>query len=53
MVESERLDAEEAKAKAVECRQMSEAARNPEHRIMLQHMSEVWERIARSMENGR
>jgi hypothetical protein len=41
-----RLSAEEAKFKVIECRDMAKHAMNPEHRIMLEHMAETWERIA-------
>ena len=33
---------------------MAQAARNSEHRIICsEHMAKTWERIARSVENGR
>jgi hypothetical protein len=47
-----RLTAEEARQKVVECREMAMRARYPEHRLMLEHMAETWERIARSLTNG-
>ena len=45
---SKRLTAEEAKAKVTECREMAARAIYPEHRIMLEHMAEAWERTART-----
>jgi hypothetical protein len=50
---TERLDAEGAKAKALECREDAKRTRRPEHRIMLEHMADTWDRIARSLETGR
>jgi hypothetical protein len=41
-----RLTAEEAKFKALECRELAKRASNPAHCIMLEHMAETWERIA-------
>jgi hypothetical protein len=41
-----RLSREEAKFKAFECRELAKAADRPEHRVMLEHMAETWERIA-------
>lgn len=41
-----RLSAEECRAKAEECREIARAATREEHRTMLQHMAETWERIA-------
>jgi hypothetical protein len=41
-----RLTAEECRDRADECREEAIMADNPEHRIMLQHMAETWERIA-------
>ena len=46
------LDAHEARAKAAECRDDAERSRNPEHKILLEHMAKTWDRIAKSMENG-
>ena len=43
---SERLSADEARAKAAECRDMAKRAAIDEHRIMLRHMAETWDRIA-------
>ena len=49
MADGKRLNAEEARAKAVECREMAKRVMNPEHRVMLQHMAETWDRIARGL----
>jgi hypothetical protein len=48
---SNRLTAEEAKAKVTECREMAARAIYPEHRIMLEHMAQTWDRIARTLDN--
>ena len=47
-----RLTAAEARDKVTECRDMAARATNPEHRIMLEHMAETWDRIAGSVGNG-
>ena len=47
------LDAESCHAKAVECRKLASADKNAAHKIMLLHMAETWERIAKTYENGR
>jgi hypothetical protein len=48
-----RLTADEARGKAAECREMAKRVQNPEHRIMLDHMAETWDRIAQNlMTNG-
>jgi hypothetical protein len=50
---TKRLTASEAQAKVIECREMAKLAKNPEHRAMLVHMADTWERIAKSlMTNG-
>jgi hypothetical protein len=49
---SKRLTAEEAKFKVIECRAMAKYAKNPEHRVMLEHMAQTWERIAGTLENS-
>ena len=41
-----RLNSEEATFKAFECREMAKRAITPEHRAMLEHMAETWNRIA-------
>ena len=50
--QSPRLSAETCRAKAEECRMLSKQASRQEHRIMLLHMAETWERIAKTYENG-
>jgi hypothetical protein len=45
-VPTKRLSAADCKAKADDCREMARLALKPEHRIMLQHMAETWDRIA-------
>jgi hypothetical protein len=47
-----RLTAEEALTKASECRDMAKIARNPEHRIMLEHRAQTWDRIAQGLKDG-
>ena len=47
---TKRLTASEAEAKVKECREMAQRASNPEHRTMLTHMAETWERIAKSLQ---
>lgn len=46
---STRMTPEEARAKAAECRAMAEATNRQEHRVMLTHMAETWERIAKDL----
>jgi len=41
-----RLTQEEAKFKALECRELAKRTPLASHRIMLDHMAETWERIA-------
>jgi hypothetical protein len=45
-----RLSPTEAKAKSQECREMAARAKQPEHRIMLEHMAETWDRIAGTLD---
>lgn len=40
------MSAEECRAKAEDCREMARVAIRQEHRNMLTHMAETWERIA-------
>ena len=47
-----RLSAEDARVKVAECLEMSRIARDTSHRIMLEHMAETWERIARDIEGN-
>ena len=46
------LSAEEARAKAAECRGLAMRAHRREHQIMLYHVAETWERIAQSFAKG-
>jgi hypothetical protein len=41
----ERLTIEECRAKAAECRDIARRAAKSDHRTMLEHMAETWERI--------
>ena len=50
MPESHRaLSDQECLSKALECRQMAKTMHDPEHRTMLEHMADVWERIAQDI----
>ena len=44
----QRLNAEECLRKAAECRMLARKAQNPSHQIMLLHMAETWDRIAKT-----
>jgi len=46
------LSVDEAKAKAEECRVLAMRADRRDHQIILHHIAETWERIARTMTNG-
>ena len=46
-----RLDAETCRAKAEECRMLAGQAKDSHHRVMLLHMAETWDRIAKTYEN--
>jgi hypothetical protein len=46
-----RLDAETCRAKAAECRELARSALKQSDKIMLLHMAETWERIAKTYEN--
>ena len=46
------LRADEARAKAQECRDMAKRAQLDDHRIMLNHMSETWDRIADTLQTN-
>jgi hypothetical protein len=48
----ERLNSETCRAKAEECQMLAKQAHRQEHRVMLLHMAETWERIAKTYENG-
>ena len=52
MAGTDRLNADEATAKAAECRDDAKRAKLSEHRIMLEHMAQTWERIASTLKNG-
>ena len=43
------LTANEARAKAQECRDLAKRAKLADHRIMLEHMAETWDRIATTL----
>jgi hypothetical protein len=49
---TDHMDAQECWNKASECREDAKRAIRSEYRIMLEHMAEVWERMAKSMESG-
>jgi hypothetical protein len=49
-VSQQRLTADEARARADECRAMTKRGMNPDHRTMLVHMAETWDRIAADMD---
>jgi hypothetical protein len=46
-----RMTAEEAKFKALECRELAKRATRPDHRTMLEQMAGLWERIAADMQS--
>ena len=48
---ADHFDAQEAKAKAAECRDQAKRMNRRDQQIMLEHMAQTWERIAKSMEN--
>jgi len=41
-----RLSKEQCLAKAKECRDLARAATQTQHRVMLDHIAETWERLA-------
>jgi len=51
--DEKRLDANSCEARAEECRLLADEAEQPNHRIMLLHMADVWERIAKTCGNDR
>jgi hypothetical protein len=55
MAKSERLSAKDCRALGDECRAMAKSMASQEHRVMLQHMADTWDRIAADMEgeNGK
>jgi hypothetical protein len=50
---ADHFDAQEARAKAAECRDQAKRSKRRDHHIMLEHMAQTWDRIAKSMEEGR
>jgi hypothetical protein len=48
---TKRMTAEECRSKAADCREMARVAFKPEHKIMLQHVAETWDRIATDVDN--
>jgi hypothetical protein len=50
--QSEHLDAEACRAKAAECRALAWMTGEQSQRIMLEHMADTWERIAKTYETG-
>ena len=47
--QSKRLTAAQCHAKADECLEMAALARDASHKIMLQHMADTWQRIAKDV----
>ena len=45
-----KLTADDARQKVVDCLEMAKIAHDTSHQIMLEHMAETWERIARDIE---
>jgi hypothetical protein len=48
-----RLSSAECKAKADECREMARLATRQEHKTMLEHMAETWDRIAADVSDNK
>ena len=46
------LTPEECHAKVAECRELAERARDPSHRLMLNHIAETWERICADLKKA-
>ena len=44
------LDAEQARAKASQCREDAKRVNNPQHKVVLVYLAQTWERLARSLE---
>ena len=53
MATSQHMDAETCRAKSAECRELAERTKKASDRIMLEHMAETWERLAKTHENGK
>jgi hypothetical protein len=51
MAPAGRLNAETCRARAEECRMLAERVGQESDRIMLLHMAETWERIAKTCES--
>jgi hypothetical protein len=51
-MENAGMTVETCRERAAECRRMAKVAPFASHRIMLLHMAETWERIARDVENA-
>jgi len=51
--EPTRVDAEEARARAAECREEAKRSPKREHKIIMEHVAQTWDRIAKSLEDGR
>ena len=47
-----RLTPEQCREKAEECLEMARVATKPEHTVMLEHMAETWNRIAKETGAG-
>ena len=47
--QARRLTAAEARDRASQCREMARRALNPEHRLMLEEMAEMWGRLAMNL----
>ena len=52
MSDGRRLTLEECHAKVAECRDMARRALNPNHRVMLEHMAQTWERICEDLKKA-
>jgi hypothetical protein len=46
------LSAAECRKHAEQCRKMAKQVNTPEHRVMLLHMAETWDRLAGGVSNG-
>jgi len=51
MHDQRHLSVEECHTKAAECRDTAKRAQNPEHRVMLEHMAETWDRICADLKS--
>ena len=48
----DRLTVEECHAKVAECHEMARRTDRPDHRTMLEHMADTWERICRDLKKS-